>query len=191
VPRLRRFLHLERPRQERGAEPAAPDPGTAGRFGGVERPGDRPAPPEPRSSGAQLGRFGPEPERGLELAEAAPDRRPFTRCMACGMDHNLGATQCSTCGATLATDEVRAYNDRLWAERQEQAAREAAEGAALREARARAEAEYAEARRAMGEELARQVGDRERRRLDAELGELDWGPLRRLLGRALDRLTRR
>jgi hypothetical protein len=170
VSRLRRFLHLERARSERSGDADA-TPATAERFGAVERPGERPG--APRSSGADLDRFGPEPEPSIELVASAAADRPFTRCMRCGMDHNVFATECSGCGASLDTEPQRDFNERLWARRQDEAAREARAEAERRAQAARAEAELARSRRAMGEELAREVGRRERRRLGAD----GWGGL--------------
>src|SRR5512133_821146 len=167
--RLPRFLRIERPRSER-RDDVDPSPETAERFGGVERPGPRPG--APRSSGADLGRFGPEPEPRIELLQTDAADRPFTRCMRCGMDHNVFATECSGCGASLDTEPQREFNERLWAQRQEQEARDARVEAERRAAAARAEAELSAARRAMGEELAREVGRRERRRLGMDEG---WG----------------
>jgi hypothetical protein len=177
VSRLRRFLHLERPRAEASGSPGAePSPATAGRFGGVERPGTGPEPGAPRSSGADLDRFGPEPPPSIELLETAAGERPFTRCMRCGMDHNVFASECAGCGASLDTAEQRDFNDRLWAKRQGETAREAAAAAERREREAREQAELAAARRAMGEELAREVGKRERIRLGMdERGWTGWG----------------
>jgi hypothetical protein len=165
---LRRFLHIERRRTGApgGSDTARPD--TAERFESVERP-QPPAATQP-ASGADLERFGPEPPPPIELAGTAAGERPFTRCMGCGMDHHVLATECTGCGAPLDTEPQRAFNDRLWARRQEEAAREAAASEALRAARADADAEATRARRAMAETLAREVGERERRRLDAELG---------------------
>jgi len=167
---LRRFLHLERPRSER-ADDADPSPATAERFEGVERPG--PSPEAPRSTGADLDRFGPEPPPSIELVEAGPGERPFTRCMRCGMDHNVFATGCSGCGASLDTEAQREFNEKLWARRQEEAAREARAEGERRELQARSAAELAQARRAMGEEIAREVGERERWRLGGADG--GWG----------------
>lgn len=169
MPRLRRFLHLERPRAAADGD-AAPDPGagTAERFEGVETPGARPA--APSSSGARLDRFGPEPEPSIELVEVGGGAQPFTRCMRCGMDHGVFATACTGCGASLDTAEQREFNERLWARRQEEAAREVAASAERSEHEAHAQAELARARRAMGEELAREVGRRER----ARLGDEEW-----------------
>ncbi|HSN90651.1 MAG TPA: hypothetical protein VLS93_05445 [Anaeromyxobacteraceae bacterium] len=167
--RLSRFLHLERPRAADGARGADAEtsPSTAGRFGGVERPDPRAGPQAPRTSGAGLDRFGPEPPPRIELLDTSAGDRPFTRCMRCGMDHNVFATGCSGCGASLDTAEQRAFNERLWAERQAEARREAAAAAERRAGEARDQAELAAARRAMGEELAREVAGRERSRLGA------------------------
>jgi hypothetical protein len=187
--RLRRFLHIERARTK--------PPGAA--------------PP----SGADLDRFGPEPPPTIELLETASGERPFTRCMRCGMDHGVFATapqgapseergfaagaglECTGCGASLDTEAQRDFNERLWARRQDEAAREAAASEVLRAARAEADAEVVRARRALGETLAREVGERERRRLDAELGgggrpgSLRAGDLLRRIWRTLTRRVRR
>lgn len=171
--RFERFLHLERPRADRGAErERGPRGDAAGRFEGVACPGPGPAPAPPSSSGADLERFGDSPEPPIELVEATAGERPFTRCARCGMDHNVFAVQCSGCGASLDTDAQRAFNERLWARRQEEASREARAAEERRALAGRAEAELAETRRAMGEELAREVGERERLRLgrDGALG---------------------
>jgi hypothetical protein len=187
VSRLRRFLHIERSRAERPGDPAQPAAGTAGRFGTVERAGAAAAPPP--GSGAELGRFGPEPPPQLELLETSAGARPFTRCMRCGMDHGVFATACTGCGASLDTAAQRDFNERLWARRQEESAREARAAEERRAMAAREAAELASARRAMGEELAREVGRRERLRLDAALGgdRAGWNALWRLLRRLLRR----
>jgi ribosomal protein L37E len=164
---LRRFLRIERPRSERPGD-VDPSPDTAERFGDIERPG--PPAGAPRSSGADMDRFGPDPEPRIELLETAATDRPFTRCMRCGMDHNVFATECSGCGASLDTEPQRDFNERLWAKRQEEAAREGRAEAERRALAGRAEAELAASRRAMGDELAREVGRRERQRLGMEGG---------------------
>lgn len=185
VSRLRRFLHIERSRTERPEADAEPAAATAGRFGTVERPGARPQ--APRSSGAELDRFGPEPDPAIELVETAAGEQPFTRCVRCGMDHGVFATECSGCGASLDTKPQREFNERLWRRRQEEAGREAVHEAELRALRIREGDELASGRRALGEALAREVGERERRRLDGELGggAFGWDAAARLLRRLL------
>jgi hypothetical protein len=180
---LDRFRHLEAPRRER-ADPAAPAPESphAERFDGVERPAAGAPPPAP-GTGARLDRFGPEPDPVLELVDT-DGQRPFNRCMRCGADSNVFATACPGCGASLDTEEQRAFNERLFAARQADAARDAASAAERRELRDRAEAEDAGLRRAAAEELAREVGKQERRRLEAE--EWRYGLRGRRLGDVLD-----
>ncbi|BDG03879.1 hypothetical protein [Anaeromyxobacter oryzae] len=171
--RLGRFRHLEGPRTERD-DPATPAPtASAERFEGVERPAGGAPVAAPRT-GARLDRFGPEPDPVIELVDTE-GQRPFTRCIRCGMDSNVFATTCPGCGASLDTEEQRSFNERLWASRQAEAAREAA-ASAERQALQAAEAEEdARTRRAMAESMAREVGDLERRRLDAEEGRWSGG----------------
>jgi hypothetical protein len=166
--RLRRFLHIERSRAE-PVGPAGRAGDTAGRFENVERPRARAV--TPAGSGAGLDRFGPEPPPPIELVETSTTDRPFTRCMRCAMDHGVLATECAGCGASLDTEPQREFNERLWARRQEEAAREERALAERAAARARDGEELAAARRAMGEALAREVGEQERRRRELEA----WG----------------
>ncbi len=161
--RLGRFLRIERARAERPAEVAEPSAETVERFGNVER-ASRPA-AHPPASGAELERFGPEPPPRIELLETDARERPFTRCMRCGMDHHVFATECTGCGASLDTGAQRDFNERLWAKRQDEAAREAQAAAERKALQEHAEAEAGAARLAMGEALAREVGRRERLRL--------------------------
>jgi hypothetical protein len=164
--RLRRFLHLEKPRAGSGAETRAPGPRAAERFAAVQRPraGEAPA----RRTGAALDRFGREPDPAIELVQVEAGARPFTRCMRCGMDHGRFAAECTGCGASLGTDEQRAFNEALWVRQGEEAERERRAAAERRVLAERASEEDARARRGAAEELARAVGDRERRRIEAE-----------------------
>lgn len=167
--RFKRFRHLERPRQP--GQPGGRDqtPGTEGRFGALEER----KPAEPQAEGGvasgHLDRFRPAAERPLEVAPTPEvGELPFLRCAACQMDHNRAASFCNNCGADLRTEAQRAFNASLAAERSAQSATEAAQVEAYQRGRAEAEAEAARARRAMGEAMAREVGNAERRRLDAE-----------------------
>jgi hypothetical protein len=189
VSRLGRFLHIERSRST-SPEADADASGTADRIGGVESPGRDPG---PAASGADLDRFAPPPPPPLVLAAPDEGERPFTRCQRCGMDHHVAAVECTTCGARLDTEEVLAFNDRLWAERRAEAAGEAAAQAERGAARARDDAEAAAAMREAAESLAREVGASERRRLDAELGPGPFDGLSAALegaGRLLARVVR-
>jgi hypothetical protein len=180
--RLRRFLHLERARPEGGAaEPPreGPDP-TEERIAGMERPAPPSAAPRPRT-GAQLDRFGPEPEPTLELVDT-DGRRPFVRCRRCGADNNVFATTCAGCELSLDTPEQHDFDEQFWAARQAEAERETRLEAQRQELRARTEAEDARARRAMGEAIAREVGEAERGRIGRSLGgpaagSQEWNPL--------------
>lgn len=162
--RLRRFGRLERPRAQGGAPAGAGAPLAPGRFEAVEGPGAS-APPAP-GAGPNPARFAPDPAPRLELAEPDP-RRPFVRCARCGMDASAFAEQCEGCGARLDTPEQRAFDERFFAARAAEAEREAREGGERAAALAREAAEAAASRRLLGEALAREVGDRERRRLAA------------------------
>lgn len=188
--RLRRFLHLERARP---AGPTAEAPrelpdGTGERIAGVERPRAGPAAAPRTRTGARLERFDPEPEPGLELVDV-DGRRPFIRCRRCGMDSNVFATACQGCGLDLDTPEQHEFDERFWIARQAESERDARDAAQREELRARAEAEDARARRAMGESIAREVGERERRRLGGGFGPAgggqEWSPLGMRLVRAL------
>jgi len=167
--RFKRFQHLERPRQPRGADSREQSPGTEGRFEALEErkptgaAGGGPA----RVADGHLERFRAATERPLEIAPEQEGELPFLRCAACQMDHNRTATTCTVCGADLRTEEQRAFNAALAAERRSQAAVEQAQVAELERAQREAGEEEARARQAMGEALAREVGDAERRRLDA------------------------
>lgn len=119
---LGRFLRLERPRKDSEHEvPAAPS-----RFATIEeaRTGCSVVPRE----APNLERFRPEatPEAVLEL-EAPDEGEPFMRCLHCGADSVRHATLCRQCEARLDTDEVRAFNVRLWAEMTAARARETEE----------------------------------------------------------------
>ena len=172
--RLRRFLHLERPRPTGApADPADPPP-TSGRFDGLSRPPAGPG-PRPARSGAQLERFEPVPEPEIELADPPTGaRRPFTRCMRCGAENGAFAVRCAGCDADLDTAAQRAFDERLWERREEERRRAEAALEERRRLAERSEAEEARARRELAETMAREVGEQERRRLDRG-GWGGWG----------------
>src|SRR5438309_12124163 len=86
--------------------------------------------------------------------------QPFLRCPRCEADNTRYTDRCVNCQAPLVGDEVRTWNERLWAERQAQRARE---HAAQQESRS--EQELLQQNRMLGEALAREVGEHERARL--------------------------
>jgi len=117
------------------------------------RPGEAP----PREV-ATPGRFSGEPS-GIAL-EIDAGEQPFLRCPRCEADNSRFAERCLNCQAPLTGEDVRAWNEELWSQRQEERAREEEQ---LRERRTREELERQN--RALGEALAREVGQRERARL--------------------------
>jgi hypothetical protein len=183
--RRRRFLQIERPRGPGAPDPAPPGTAVEGRFGAPDRQA-RPAEPAPPAAPAapavpvapgHVERFRPAAQVPLEVADRGDGSQPFVRCCGCETDNTLYAVRCTTCGAELHTDAQRAFNERLWQERRAIAGAEAAAAAERRAGLEAAAEEAARARRAMGEALARQVGDAERRRLEGGgLGEPPWGP---------------
>jgi hypothetical protein len=193
--RRRRFSQIERPRGA-GAEPPDASPGTDARFGALEQPAAPAAAPLPAAAPEDPGapdplggpagapvarghtdRFRPAAEQPLEVDERGQASQPFVRCARCETDSSRYAARCTTCGEPLDTDQQRAFNERLWAGRraleEAEAGARAAREAALEQARLEASA----ARRTLAEGLAREVGERERRRLEGEgFGEPIFGP---------------
>ncbi len=173
-----RFLKLERVRPG-GA--GAPDPlPDDDRFEGIGRqPSRPPIPPATRPSipSSSTDRFRPPPERPLETDDGRKGAQPFTRCASCQVDNTVYAATCQNCGAALDTQAQRAFNERLWAERQAQAETERRELAERERARQRDAAENARSRRELAEEMAR----RERDRIEADYdgGPIGQGPVGR------------
>jgi len=129
--RLTRFLNLERP----------------------HRPADG-----PKHEVATTGRFTGEPP--TMVLERDFGEQPFVRCPGCEADNSRHAERCQNCQKPLTGGEVRAFNERLWAERKAQQLLE--QGAKLD---AQDPAAKMRQNQLLGEALARQVGERERARL--------------------------
>lgn len=205
--RRRRFSQIERPRGPGGdGTPTGPSAGTGARFGAVGEPaGPPPGPPAspppapPGGPGAgpagsasgpdpfgpptspvapgHVDRFRPAVAPALEVEERGAQSQPFVRCCRCETDASRFASRCSTCGADLDTDEQRAFNERLWAGRQADAAAEAEAHAARQVALDQDRAQQARAQRELHEAMAREVGERERWRYDTQVGgEPSFGP---------------
>ncbi|HYS07271.1 MAG TPA: hypothetical protein VEP66_00955 [Myxococcales bacterium] len=134
--RLTRFLNLERP----------------------HRPGDA-----PKHEVATTGRFTGEPPT-MALERDFGDQ-PFLRCPRCEADNSRYAEKCQNCSAPLTGEDVRAWNEKLWAERK---ALEAQQQSAATGAKS-AEALLLQ-NRMLGEALAQAVGARERARLSWWMG---------------------
>ncbi len=173
--RRRRFEKVEK---RRTASAPAASQRTAGRFDAVEARGE--APPASVAPGTAGDRFRAPAERLPEVESRRGGAQPFVRCARCETDNTIYTAICFNCQADLGTPEQRAFNERLWALRQDQAAQEEKLLAQHREEQERAEAEETRARRKLAEEMAREVGDLERARLDRSLGDgygWRWGEL--------------
>jgi len=140
--RLTRFLNLERP----------------------HRPGEA-----PKHEVATKARFTGEPS-GMAL-EPDLGEQPFLRCPRCEADNSRYAARCLNCQAPLTGEDVRAWNERLWAERK------AAQAQEQPAARAQRETALLEQHRLLGEALAREVAERERTRLSWWSGAEDFTPV--------------
>ena len=82
----------------------------------------------------------------------------FGRCPQCEADNSRYAQLCTNCQGPLTGDDVRAWNEKLWADRQAQLAGE-------HTAREQTQRELLQQNRLLGAALAREVGERERARL--------------------------
>jgi hypothetical protein len=140
--RLTRFLNLERP----------------------HRPGEA-----PKHEVATKARFTGEPS-GMAL-EPDLGEQPFLRCPRCEADNSRYADRCLNCQAPLTGEDVRAWNERLWAERK------AAQAQEQPAARHQVETALLQQNRLLGEALAREVAERERTRLSWWNGADDFTPL--------------
>jgi hypothetical protein len=164
--RRSRFEKLERPRRD------GPDgderPSTGERFGDMAGGAAAPGSPAPRAPGSAGDRFREPVARSPEVAPAGDEEQPFIRCRRCETDNSRYGTACTTCGDDLHGPEQRAFNEALWAERRRQRGEEERQSAARRAAAAEEAEAAARAQRAAAEELAREVGHRERSRLESD-----------------------
>lgn len=142
--RLSRFLHLEKARPDATSHqpPAAPGGdagGTSDRFEGVQT--DASELIGARAGKGTLARFDEAPTAAAELRldEKRRSDQPFIRCAGCEGDNNKFASVCAHCERPLDTAEQRAFNERLWAER-EAITREEEDAAAIAATAAAADA---------------------------------------------------
>jgi hypothetical protein len=189
-PFLGRFLKLEKPRDSAGPKTPLASPGRFGPAGapptetareqapdGLDRfraPSDRRAHPPRPAPGAPLPevapstpstQFGGPSDAPVGFADEEPaGAQPFQRCAHCEADSNRFAERCQNCGANFDTPEQRVFNERLWAQRVEETRQIEAELAEQHRLKAEAQ-QLAESQRAMGEQLAREVYQREQARL--------------------------
>jgi hypothetical protein len=154
---LKRFLHLEGHRKDRGPSAPRRKDGPS-RFSALENP----APDASDGAASPAGtrqRFERQvTDQPLATAERAPEEQPFIRCMACHADNSRYAQSCINCSEALQTPAQQEFNRALWEERLQQRAEEA------RASQARAAAE----REAMAERLFQ--SELERARLEREYG---------------------
>ena len=148
--RLMRFRNLERGRAQ---DAAAPVP--SGAAVAVDR-------------FREPARRDPGPGSGLELAEKRAEDQPFVRCAVCEADNSLHASSCTNCGSSFNTAAQRAFNERLWQKRREEAAREAEELEKLHQQQAASQTGLAAQRQQAAAALAARVASETRMRLDAE-----------------------
>jgi hypothetical protein len=107
VKQLSRFLRLERVRKDSQHEVPAP----LSRFSTLEEARSEVSTATHCAPG--LERFTPE---SAELELEAPDNsEPFIRCPHCGADSVRHAAVCRQCERRLDSEEVQAFNVRLWA----------------------------------------------------------------------------
>jgi hypothetical protein len=131
------------------------------RFLNLERP--RSASKEEPRQPLNAQRFEPRPE--IELARDVGEQ-PFVRCPSCEADNGKFAQKCINCSRPLDTPEVKIWNEQLWSERQRQAEVEVQQEKEHRQ-------QLSADQRALGEAIAQEVGQREKRRL----GYFDRTPL--------------
>ncbi|MGZ6142683.1 MAG: hypothetical protein ACXWLM_05060 [Myxococcales bacterium] len=150
--RLTRFLNLEKARKPNDTPAGVPV--TAARFSGEAPPAASPDAMFRAEREAQLA-------SGVEVEQTSDAEQPFLRCPVCEADNSKFAVKCINCQARLDTDEVHAWNARLWQQRR--AAREL-------EVSKAAAPPLVEQNRLLGESLARAVAEREK----LKMGQQDW-----------------
>jgi len=164
--RRSRFERLERPRRD------GPDgderPATGERFSDLGGGGAGRESPAPRAPGSTGDRFREPEARPPEVDTAGQEEQPFIRCRRCETDNSRYGRACTTCGQDLHGPEQRAFNQALWDERRRQREEEERQSAARRAAEAKDAEATARAQRAAAEALAREVGNRERNRLESD-----------------------
>src|SRR5436309_5262857 len=144
--RLTRFLNLERPRKP--DDTPAHGVATRARFTGEEPPAASPDEMFRAERETQL-------QSGVEIDTTDAAEQPFLRCPVCEADNSKFAVKCINCQARLDSDEVKAWNARLWQERR-----------AARELEQKPPAVVSvEQNRLLGESLAQMVAESERAKM--------------------------
>ena len=170
----------DEPAAQRDEEPAAPRAGLDRFREGPRQPMGSSIPPPPRSLEA-FSKLEPVPTAEPEPA----DSQPFVRCALCETDASRFAKRCPNCGTLLDTPDQRVFNDRLWSQRLAEKKQSDQEVSELRR-RGAAAGLSADEQRRLGEQLAREVFEREH----ARLGWMDEVPRSDLHARPGLRLLR-
>lgn len=105
---------------------------------------------------------------GLALDDDHRETQPFRRCAQCGADSGRHATECRSCHADLRTEAQERFNEEVWAMQRATRETESVDDAARAREQLEHSIETAKAQRVMYENMARQVGERERARFDTE-----------------------
>jgi hypothetical protein len=160
--RRKRFESLEKEREVGEPLPARPT-ATQGRFGSLLEPRPDPA-SELDRSGCEPARFEPAPPasetiRVLETGDAC-----FVRCAECRFDNFPTATCCRHCHADLTSPAQRSYSEAFWTKRAEEKLEEDRELESIRQRRAEADRQAADAMRQLVE-LEQQLSTRHTRGL--------------------------
>jgi hypothetical protein len=159
---LKRFFHLETRRPEPGAKPPSK---VDSRFDRVETDSklSQADPPQVRLT---PGRF----DEPVELMLGTKAEQQFLRCMVCQVDCGRFTKTCHICRRPLDTPEQLAFNERHREQQQAQKKRDEEELIARADEQATRTTEERLALEKTQREWAIELGERERRRLEDELG---------------------
>ena len=145
--RLTRFLNLERPRKP--DDTPAHGVATRARFTGEEPPAASPDEMFRAERETQL-------QSGVEIDTTDAAEQPFLRCPVCEADNSKFAVKCINCQSRLDSDDVRAWNARLW---------QARRAARVLEQQPPPQV-LLERNRLLGESIAQEVAEHERLRMN-------------------------
>jgi hypothetical protein len=141
-----RFERLEKERQARGDSAPVRPTATEGRFGSLLEPRPESGREHDRVGG-ELARFEPAPVASDEIRVLETGDACFVRCAECRFDNFLTATRCRNCQADLTSAAQRSYSEAFWTRRAEEKAEEERELEDLRQRRAEADRQAADAMR--------------------------------------------
>lgn len=170
--RLKRFQHLESPRAERPNDGPRKTEERFSRMESERAPGEIPPPPPPPPPSAQRIRTQvAEPSLALDPRDRVEQQ--FIRCMRCEADNSRYAQDCIHCGASLRTEEQRAYNEAFHQRRQVEVAQQAEAEAQFQQRRHEASDAERRERVAMQAQAYEQMKEEANRAV--EDGDTPWG----------------